>query len=221
MTPPVKNLRWAKYPKGDVTQWFGESAELYQKNVCIDAAPCHSSMVCPPGKGCLIAHNGIDIVRPYGEPIYAIEGGIVTDIKDNPDGYGRMVRILTDEKEGKRIEWTYGHASENLVKLGDKITEGQMIQRMGNSGFVVSGATPFWEYNPFAGTHLHLGKRIYKNGVCLEYNNGYFGSIDFYDDFKSYVPYNEDEIRTLQLTVISLANEVIRLLQKLLKGRGS
>jgi hypothetical protein len=49
---------------------------------------------------------------------------------------------------------------------------------MGNTGFVVSGNTPYWEVNPYAGTHVHFGLRLYKDGQVQNYDNGFKGSIN-------------------------------------------
>lgn len=134
-------MKWATYPLGDVTQWYAQNPKLYE------------SMG-------LKGHNGIDIVRPWGEHLYAVEGGVVCDLKDDPSGYGMHVRILSTVKaRGEYREWTYGHLSHINVKLGEKVAEGQYIGNMGNTGFVVSGSTPYWGSNPYAGTHLHLGCR--------------------------------------------------------------
>lgn len=173
---PIRFLNLNTANIGDVTQWFGENPALYAR---FDI------------KG----HNGIDLVRPHGEPLYAIEDGIVVDAKNDPNGYGMHVRIVSDANtNGRHREWTYGHNSKNYVKIGDKVKGGQHIADMGNTGFVVSNATGngFWPVNPFAGTHLHLGLRevnILKSGGwsypgsavslrTLAYNNGYKGSID-------------------------------------------
>lgn len=210
MKPPVNNLIWAKFPKGDVTQFFGENPLLY------------SSL----GIG-LKAHNGIDIVRPYGEPLYAIENGTVVDVKESPDGYGRHIRLLCPVNErGIGNEWTYGHLASIAVKIGDEVKEGDLIGTMGNSGFVVSGNTPYWKYNPFAGCHLHLGKRLYKldkNGwkwnrkapaiETLNYDNGYLGSVDFYNDFLEYETVEDKKVRPYLLTLISLLNQLKNLLK--------
>lgn len=193
MTPPIKGYINKKFPRGSVTQWFGENPSLYQRNVCINNAPCHPSMTCPSGQGCLIGHNGIDVVAPWGTPLYAIEGGTVVEVNDSPTGYGKHIRWISEpDKNGICREWTYGHNSENLVKVGQKIKEGHHVANMGNTGFVVSGSTPYWEHNPYAGTHVHIGMRqvvISPNGwqyapntpriVVMDYYNGYFGSVDF------------------------------------------
>lgn len=163
MTDPVRNMKWALHPLGDVTQWFGESPELYQKYTKLKS------------------HNGVDIVRPHGEHLFAVEGGVVTEVKDTPDGYGRHIRILTPpDSHGEAREWTYAHLSYIGVKNGQAVKEGQFVAKMGNTGFVVSNAdgNGFWKTNPYAGTHLHLGCRNRKNGRVVNYDNGWFGSYD-------------------------------------------
>lgn len=172
---PLNNFKNATHPRGQVTQWFGENPELYARIG-------------------LAYHNGIDYVQPHGSPMYAIEDGTVLDVKDDPGGFGKHVRILSDRKEkgGARREWTYGHCSKILVSVNDKVFGGQHIANMGNTGFVVSGATPFWPINPYAGTHLHLGLRKLKvltnggwsypgshfNVSVLNGNNGTRGAVD-------------------------------------------
>jgi murein DD-endopeptidase MepM/ murein hydrolase activator NlpD len=207
---PLLGYKNAKYPSGHVSQWFGENRALYWQRMGING------------------HNGIDIVAPWGTPIYAVEGGLVVDVKDSPEGFGKHIRILSpiDNKKGTGREWTYGHASENLVKIGDTVEAGQLVQKMGNTGFVVSGATPFWEYNPYAGTHLHLGVREYslataQNGWrynadtpyihILNHGNGFLGAFDFKEllDFKE--P-EEEVIKGMKLTIISLLNQIISIL---------
>jgi len=206
MKSPIDNFVPKLYPNGSVTQWFGENPSLYARFG-------------------MNGHNGIDIVAPWGSPIYAVEGGKVVDVKNDPTGYGKYIRIVT-QNEGINNEWTYGHASINLVSVGDIVLEGQAVQLMGNTGFVVSGATPFWKYNPYAGTHLHLGLRkfeysdagwTYTSGdriVTLNYNNGFKGSVDFKEMFV--VDDEAEKIKALTLTRDSLINEALGLAKKLL-----
>ena len=211
MRTPVHNFKAEVYPKGDITQWFGENEALYQKHVIIKGVP-------------LKGHNGIDIVRPHGEALYAIEKGTVIDVKSAPDGYGKHIRIVTETGN----EWTYGHLSQILVKQNDVVEEGQIVGLMGNTGFVVSGATPFWDYNPYRGTHLHLGLRkvkIVKTGgwsypgstlriKTLNYDNGYFGAVDPMTElmWAENAP-TGDIIKTLQLTAVSLLNSLVNKLK--------
>lgn len=159
---PVRGCKWAKYPIGDVTQWHGENPDLYAKMGM---------------KG----HNGIDIVRPHGEHIYAVREGFVTKSEDHPDGYGEYLRIVSPpDNNGEAQEWTYAHLSYRDVQEGQYVKKGQFIGKMGNTGFVVSNSTGngYWNANPYAGTHLHIGVRNRKNGRVVDYRNGYYGSYD-------------------------------------------
>ena len=206
MKAPIKDFKDLPYPEGNLTQGFGENPKLYSERMG------------------MLGHNGRDYVAPWGTPIFAVEGGLVADVKDTPEGYGKHLRILTDTGN----EWTYGHASQNLVKIGDRVEEGQQIQLMGNTGFVVSGATPFWKYNPYAGTHLHLGLRKFKFDRTgwsynpqtpainiLNYDNGYKGSIDFDLSTATTIDAVESDI-ILQKSFIEILKLYIGILKKLL-----
>ena len=173
-------------------------------------------------------HNGIDLVRPHGEDMFAIEDGEVVEVKEDPKGYGEHLRFVSDRhRRGYHREWTYGHNAENLVKVGDQVKAGQLIARMGNTGFVVSGATPFWKTNPYAGTHLHLGLREVKKTrkdawrypnskmwlSVVNYGNGYKGSIDPYPVLANLTE-EETATRNQYLTIASLANTLLNLLKQ-------
>lgn len=191
MKAPVKGFVAKSYPQGNIVNWFGDDEVLYSRAI-----------------SGLKGHNGIDIVAPWGTPIFAVEGGRVSDLKSDPAGYGRHLRITTPEG----VEWTYGHLARIDVQLGQEVKEGDQIALMGNSGFVVSGATPYWEFNPYAGTHLHLGKRP----ANFNYQNGYFGSVDFRADLEAV---SADNKVPTQLTFISLLNQLVIAYQKLISRR--
>lgn len=183
MHSPIKHLNLAYAPDGDLTQKFGENPSLYVRFG-------------------LKGHNGCDLVRPHGEPLYAIEDGTIISVKDDPGGFGKNIRLMSDysNEKGHHREWVYAHNSKNLVKVGDKVKAGDHIANMGNTGFTVSSsnANGFWKINPFAGTHLHLGLRLIRkraNGWSYEgsnikidvvdYKNGYKGAIDPWHILKS------------------------------------
>lgn len=170
---PVKDYKQEKYPKGDVTQWFGENPDLYRRFG-------------------MFGHNGIDIVRPHGSDLLAVEDGVVVEVKYDEGGFGKHIRFFSNpDATGIMREWTYGHLHNIHVAVGEKVKAGSVVGTMGNTGFVVSGNTPFWKANPYAGTHLHLGVREVvedPNGWAynsksprihvIGYNNGYKGAID-------------------------------------------
>lgn len=217
---PVKDLVLELDPSGDVTQWFGENHELYFTNFGLQG------------------HNGIDIVRPWGSPLLAIEDAEVLEVKYDAGGFGKHVRILGKNKNvnGYYNEWTYGHCSSINVRVGDKVVAGQEIAKMGNTGFVVTNKTPYWATNPYGGTHVHFGLRqIVKPASggwtypesrvrvdVIDYNNGYKGAIDpvpfikalaLTEKVPSAVPVAK-QVESLQLQVIEALKSLYAVLTK-------
>jgi murein DD-endopeptidase MepM/ murein hydrolase activator NlpD len=88
-------------------------------------------------------HPGIDMTAPKGTPIYAIESGVVTYADDSFFGYGRHVVIAHEHQ----IESLYGHMSEILTSVGKRISRGEMIGKVGSTG---------WS----TGNHVHLEVHI-------------------------------------------------------------
>lgn len=214
MKPPLDNFNLTPAPKGIVTQFFGENPDLYRRFG-------------------FIGHNGIDFAQPHGSPMYAIEDAYVVSVNNDPSGFGKHVRIISrrEDSKGELNEWTYGHCHEIFVEIGQVVKAGDKIASMGNTGFVVSGATPFWKVNPHAGTHLHLGLRKVKrdsNGwtypgskfkiSVLNYGNGYKGAIDPLPLLKSIIEPNkpiteEDKRIPLMKTLVGLLETYYSLLK--------
>lgn len=212
MKPPIKNLNLSYYPLGDTTQFFGENPALYNQFS-------------------LDGHNGIDLVRPWGEPLYATEAGIVISTKEEVHGYGKNVRILGDAKDekGYQNEIVYGHTAQNLCKVGDRVFAGQMIALMGNTGFTISGDTPYWKNNPYAGTHVHFGIRkakVVKTGgfsypnsdikiTIANYKNGYKGAVNPIDYLrKTEAPEANKRMYRQLLTIQSTINKLASLIKR-------
>ncbi|MCW1920623.1 DUF5930 domain-containing protein [Rhodobacter sp. KR11] len=87
-------------------------------------------------------HEGQDLAGDYGDPIYATADGTVT-YAGWESGYGRLIKI----KHAFGIETRYGHLSEIGVSVGQKVSRGEKIGDMGNSG-------------RSTGTHLHYEVRL-------------------------------------------------------------
>ncbi|SLN44625.1 Murein DD-endopeptidase MepM [Aquimixticola soesokkakensis] len=92
-------------------------------------------------------HEGTDFAGAYGSPIYSTADGVVT-FAGWSSGYGRLVKI----QHAFGIETRYGHQSEIYVKVGQKVSRGDKIGAMGNSG-------------QSTGTHLHYEVRV--NGKAM------------------------------------------------------
>jgi murein DD-endopeptidase MepM/ murein hydrolase activator NlpD len=82
-------------------------------------------------------HEGIDVTAPMGSPIEAPAAGVVRDAGWE-SGYGNTVTI----DHGFGIETKFAHASKLLVHIGQRVSRGQRIALVGNSGLAT-------------GPHLH------------------------------------------------------------------
>jgi len=82
-----------------------------------------------PFTGRRAAHHGIDFAGAAGTQIIAVAAGIVTWSGPRA-GYGEMVEI----DHGGGLVTRYAHNSENLVEVGDVVTRGQSIARLGATG---------------------------------------------------------------------------------------
>ena len=87
-------------------------------------------------------HNGTDFAAPIGTPIYAPADGVVT-FAGWSSGYGRMVKI----QHAFGIETRYAHQSRIRVEVGQRVSRGQHIGDIGNSG-------------RSTGPHLHYEVRV-------------------------------------------------------------
>lgn len=95
----------------------------------------------PKGYGTRM-HEGTDMAGAYGTPIHATADGTVTHAGWD-SGYGRLVKI----KHDFGIETRYAHLSQIRVEVGQRVSRGDRIGDMGNSG-------------RSTGTHLHYEVRI-------------------------------------------------------------
>ncbi|TCI03595.1 M23 family metallopeptidase [Corallincola luteus] len=74
-------------------------------------------------------HKGIDFAGKEGGDVVATGAGIVT-WSAHRGGYGELVEI----NHGAGLSTRYGHNQTLLVKVGDVVTKGQVIARMGSTG---------------------------------------------------------------------------------------
>lgn len=81
------------------------------------------------GYGGYYNHGGIDIVAPYGTPIFAAESGTVI-LAQWYYGYGNCVMIQHDNG----IVTVYGHSSYLHVTKGQRVTAGELIADVGSTG---------------------------------------------------------------------------------------
>lgn len=82
-----------------------------------------------PKKGASTYHKGIDWAIPTGSAVFASCGGTVSRAGWG-SGYGYVVYI--DHEGGSQTR--YGHLSKVLVKVGQKVKQGERIALSGNTG---------------------------------------------------------------------------------------
>ena len=82
-------------------------------------------------------HSGMDFAASTGTEIYATGDGVVTFVS-RKQGYGNCVII----NHGYDYETLYGHIDKFKVTVGQKVTRGEVIATVGNTGKSI-------------GSHLH------------------------------------------------------------------
>ncbi len=102
-------------------------------------------------------HYAIDLENPTGTPILAVgDGEVIFSGPDWEDQFGPMLFFYgnlvvlkhTTAYQGQPIYTLYGHMSETLVDVGDKVSANEVIGLVGGSGAAQGGP------------HLHFEVRI-------------------------------------------------------------
>ncbi|WP_370158840.1 DUF5930 domain-containing protein [Limimaricola soesokkakensis] len=105
-------------------------------------------------------HAGADFAAPIGTPVYSTADGVVVSA-GWASGYGRLIKIQHEFG----IETRYAHLNKISVKVGQRVSRGERIGDMGNSGRstgphlhyeVRVGGTPV---NPM--TYIRAGKDVF------------------------------------------------------------
>src|SRR5579864_2533139 len=119
-------------PQAQISQPFGPSTFWFE----------------PPYGGYPHFHTGIDLVEPFGSPVYAVDDGIVALVGNTSSGYGNYVVIA----HAGGLDTLYGHLSTALVKVGQALTQGTVVGLEGSTG-------------NSTGAHLHFELRINQKPV--------------------------------------------------------
>ncbi|GGE28673.1 peptidase M23 [Marinithermofilum abyssi] len=97
-----------------------------------------------PTKKIFKLHDGVDFPEANGKPVHAIKAGKVIRVANDANGYGLFVEI--DHGSGG-ITSLYGHLSEQSVSVGQVVSAGQVIGKVGSTG-------------ASTGNHLHLTIKV-------------------------------------------------------------
>ena len=100
-----------------------------------------------PFNGVRDMHHGVDIANRFGAPILAASHGIVT-FAGKMEGFGLMIDI----DHGYGYVTRYGHMTSLAVHVGDEVTDGQLIGRIGSRG-------------RSTGPHLHYEVHLYGHAI--------------------------------------------------------
>ncbi|MBR5598311.1 MAG: peptidoglycan DD-metalloendopeptidase family protein [Lachnospiraceae bacterium] len=101
-----------------------------------------------PVPGASTNHKGIDLAAPYGTDILASASGTVTT-STHSNSAGNYIVIA----HGNGISTVYMHCSALLVSVGDNVEQGEIIARVGSTGYS-------------SGNHLHFG--VIKSGTYVD-----------------------------------------------------
>ena len=102
-------------------------------------------------------HNGLDLIAPSGEPVYAADG-VVRDVIRSRKGLGNVVEV----DHGNGYVTRYAHLADVEVRKGRQLKRGTRIGYVGVSG------------NSFA-PHLHY--EVLRDTVALDPVNHMFASV--------------------------------------------
>jgi murein DD-endopeptidase MepM/ murein hydrolase activator NlpD len=103
-------------------------------------------------------HYGMDFTAPEGTEVYASGNGTVKDVIVSQRGLGRHIII----DHGFGYESIYGHLNDFNVRIGQKVSRGDVIGHVGNSGLSVAN-------------HLHYEIKL--NGKNVDPVNYYFEDL--------------------------------------------
>ena len=103
-------------------------------------------------------HNGLDIIAPTGEPVYAVADGVVKEVIKSRKGLGNVVSI----DHGNGYVTRYAHLSDIETRKGRKVRRGARLGYVGVSG------------NSFA-PHLHY--EVLRDTLVLDPVNHFFASV--------------------------------------------
>lgn len=105
-----------------------------------------------------MTHNGLDLIAPAGEPVYAAADGVIKDVITSKKGLGNVVVI----DHGNGYQTRYAHLADVVARKGRKVKKGTRIGNVGVSG------------NSFA-PHLHY--EVHRDTLVLDPVHYLFASV--------------------------------------------
>ena len=107
-------------------------------------------------------HTGIDIADNSKPNIYPYKAGTVVKVVYGNTGYGYYVTVSHGkDANGNELQTLYAHMSQINVSVGQQVTMGTALGRMGTTGLST-------------GIHLHFEIRVINGGKMTTYNPAYY-----------------------------------------------
>ena len=78
-------------------------------------------------------HDGVDLGQPCGDPAWASLDGTVADA-GWAGGYGNRVVVRHADRNGQSFATTYNHLAKIEASVGQTVTRGQVVGRVGSTG---------------------------------------------------------------------------------------
>lgn len=94
-----------------------------------------------PFTGARTSHSGVDIANYHGAPVLAAGDGVVT-----ATGYNSVLGNNITINHGQGFVAVYGHLSAILTKPGRRVVGGQLIGRVGSTGYSTGPHLHFTAY---------------------------------------------------------------------------
>lgn len=172
--PNIKEGSWLIVPNGerDYITWSAPQisrtdpsvAKVLGPGACgpVDGGPIGLGMFIYPANDHSLSgydyspetnHYGLDFNGETGDPIYAVDNGVIVYAGWNDWGYGYMVVV----DHGNGWQSLYAHLSDYFVGCGAWVNQGQTIGAMGSTG-------------RSSGSHLHFEMRNASGGYVNPHN---------------------------------------------------
>ncbi|WP_243222486.1 M23 family metallopeptidase [Microbacterium proteolyticum] len=109
-------------------------------------------------------HQGVDLLAPGGQPIFAAAAGVVSVSQESYGGYGVGIEI-EHVINGQKVRTTYGHMTygSRQVQAGQSVAAGQLIGLVGSTGSSTANHLHF---------EVHINNSVVDPYAWLQQNAG-------------------------------------------------
>ena len=93
---------------------------------------------------CVSGHCGVDVGHVWGEHVYAVHDGVVDFVNRGPNEERGGVFVRISHRDGTLFSWYFHLAAvPRWVRPGEKVSAGQVIGLLGDTGVSIGAAPPF------------------------------------------------------------------------------